>query len=96
MQWQRNPTWRPWAKEIHGKHHRVFTDEEEEAELAIEIPESHILPGRQFIGVTFCELALAAYALTGRDPGAFKCSQHCINDFKRRYGFHRAASIFDN
>jgi hypothetical protein len=35
-QWQRDHTWRPWAKEIHAKHHRVFTNEEE-TESAIEI-----------------------------------------------------------
>jgi hypothetical protein len=71
-QWQRDPTWRPWVKEIHGKHHHVFTDEEE-AELVIEIIDRYILPGRQFIGATFRELVLAAYASTGRDPGTFKC-----------------------
>jgi hypothetical protein len=63
----------------------VFTDEE--AELAIEILDSYILPGRQFISTTFRELALAAYASTGRDPGGSKYSQHFIDDCKRRYGF---------
>jgi hypothetical protein len=85
-QWQRDPTWPPWAKEIHGKHQHVFTDEEE-AELVIEILDSYILPGRPFIDATFRELVLAAYASTGGDPGSFKCSQHFIDDFKRRYGF---------
>jgi hypothetical protein len=64
----------------------MFTNDEE-AELAIEIFDSYILAGRQFIGATFRELALAAYTSAGRDPGAFKCSQHFIDDFKQRYGF---------
>jgi hypothetical protein len=64
----------------------VSTDEEE-AEPAAEILDTYILPGRQFIGATFRELALAACASTGHDPEALKCSQHFIDGFKRRYGF---------
>jgi hypothetical protein len=45
----------------------------------------------RFLTAIFCpegsSLALAAYASTGRDPGALKYSQHFIDDFKRRYGF---------
>jgi hypothetical protein len=78
--------WQPWDKEIHGKHHRVFSDAEE-AGLADVIVNEFIVPGKQFIGATFRELALAAYTSTERDPSAFKYSQHFISDFKRRHGF---------
>jgi hypothetical protein len=84
--WEQDPAWRPWDKEANGKHHRAFTDEEE-ALLAAEIVDNYILPGKQFIGATFRELALAAYASTGRDSEGFKCSQQFIDDFKRRHGF---------
>jgi hypothetical protein len=83
---QQDPTWRPWEKEVHGKHHRAFSDEEE-LEPAEMIVGQCIIPGRQFIGATFQELALAAYASTGRDPDVFKCLQQSVSDFKRRHDF---------
>jgi hypothetical protein len=84
MLWSQDPTWRPWDKENHGEHHCVVTDAEE-VDLDDLIVNGFILPGKQFIGAAFRELALAAYMLTGRDPSAFKCSQHFINDFERRH-----------
>jgi hypothetical protein len=27
--WQQDPMWHPCEKEVHGKHHRTFSDEEE-------------------------------------------------------------------
>jgi hypothetical protein len=29
--WRDDPDYRPWARGIHGRHHRVFTDAEEHA-----------------------------------------------------------------
>jgi hypothetical protein len=71
---------------MQGKHHHAFSDEAE-LEPAAMIVDQYNIPGRQFIGLAFRELALAAYAWAGRDPGAFKCSQQLMSDFKCRHGF---------
>jgi hypothetical protein len=84
--WSQDPTWRPWDKNIHGKHHRVFSDAEE-AEVADLIVNEFTALKKEFIGATFQELTLAAYMSMGRDSSAFKCCQHFINDFKRQHGF---------
>jgi hypothetical protein len=75
-------TWPPWDKDIRERHHRVFSDAEEAA-LPDLIVNEFIVPGKQFIGATFRKLALADDMSSGRDPSAFKCFQHFINDFKR-------------
>jgi hypothetical protein len=84
--WSQDPTCRPWDKEIPGKHHRVSSDAEESKPVGLIVNE-FIVPGKQFIGVRFRELALVAYMSTERNPSAFKCSQHLINDFRWRHGF---------
>jgi hypothetical protein len=43
--WQQDPTCRPWEKEVRGKHHHPFSDEEG-LELAAMIVDQYIIPGR--------------------------------------------------
>jgi hypothetical protein len=85
-QWTEDPAWRPWNKEANGKHHQAFTDDEAVG-LEATIIDNYVIPWKQFIGATFRTLAITAYEVTGRDPRTFKCSQHLIDDFKRRHRF---------
>jgi hypothetical protein len=71
---------------VYGRHHCAFSDEEE-LELAAMIVDQYIIPGMQFIGLTFRELALTVYSSTERDPAVFKCSRSFIRDFERPHGF---------
>jgi hypothetical protein len=84
--WEADPAWRPWNGQVHGAHHRIFTDADE-AELAQVIVTEYIGKGRQFIGPTFRRLPDEVYAQTGRDDSSFQCSDPFIADFKGRHGF---------
>jgi hypothetical protein len=84
--WRRDSDWRPWNTEAHGRHHRVFSDEEE-AEIVEEIVRNYIVPGRQFISATFRELVSQKLRSLGRDPATFQCSDNFIRAFKIRHQF---------
>jgi hypothetical protein len=45
--WEADPQWRPWDTGFHGKHLRIFTDEQE-TEIAEEVITQYIVPGRRF------------------------------------------------
>jgi hypothetical protein len=45
--WEADRLWRPWNPEVHGQHHRTFTEEQEQ-EIAEEAITEYILPGRLF------------------------------------------------
>jgi hypothetical protein len=84
--WEANPLWRPWDSEIHGRHLRTFTDQQEE-EIAAEIITDYIVPGRLFNASDFRSLALKKFAEFGGESGTFVCSQQFIRDFKKRQRF---------
>jgi hypothetical protein len=56
--WQGNRDWRPWhMKESHGRHHRLFTDEQE-AEIAEIICSRYVDKGLLFTRTTLKAMAL--------------------------------------
>jgi hypothetical protein len=84
--WEKDSCRRPWRTEIHGTHHRIFTDAEEE-EIATEILEHSVMPAKMFNSTRFRERVLKKHEdMTGSSDG-FRCSDHDVQHFKRRHGF---------
>jgi hypothetical protein len=86
--WQKNLDWRPWHFAVRGLHHRIFTDQEEQA-LTDYITDNHLVTGTLFTNDSFRELAIQAFLEKdpGDDPTQFACSDDFIVDFKSRNGF---------
>jgi hypothetical protein len=82
--WRAQADWRPWHSQVHGAHHRVFSDEQE-LELLDDIIVNYIVPGKMFNIHNFRLMALSKYAAGGGDPGKFQCSQQFVQDFKTRH-----------
>jgi hypothetical protein len=87
-QWEEDSSWRPWAPEGRGAHHRIFTDDQE-TDIVDEIIIQHILPGRIFNAHDFRLLAMRKFLELGGESDQFQCSDHFIYDFKKR---HRLSS----
>lgn len=81
-----DPYWTPYDKKNHGAHHRIFTDEEEEA-LADFIRFNYIDQGYHFSDKSFINFANQAYNEKYQNienPPQFNCSKHFIQNFKKR------------
>ena len=87
--WLSDPTWRPSDTSVHGLHHRVFTDDEEEA-IASYIVENYIVPGLMFTNADFQVLVTEAFLTKFKDAPnipEFTASKGFIQDFKKRNSF---------
>jgi hypothetical protein len=88
-QWSRDPTWRPYIHTFRGRHHRIFSDEEER-HITEYIVQNYLLPGYLFTDATFRQIAIEAYLEKSKDnenPTKFDCSPHFITGFKERNRF---------
>ena len=80
------PDWRPYNFDARGRHHRVFTDEEEDA-IKSHIVDNNINTGIGFRGVDFVSIAMQAFLEKHSDTETikdFKCSAHFTRNFMKR------------
>lgn len=87
--WLSDASWRPTNTEVHGLHHRVFTDLEEEA-MAAYIIDNYVVPGLAFTNEDFQHLATQAFLTKYRDTPdipQFTASKGFIQGFKERHLF---------
>ena len=87
QRWMGDRSWRP-TNSAHGKHHRVFTDEEEQG-ISEYIFKNFIMANRAFTNQDFKDLCMSAFLEKHKDGPipAFSVSQGFIQDFKDRNFF---------
>lgn len=88
-QFQNNLDWRPYDYKVHGVHHRIFSDEEEEA-IAKFIEDNYFSQGYAFHNADFQKIAVDAFLMKYKDSETipdFRCSPGFITDFKKRNDF---------
>ena len=83
---QQDAGWRPYNYDAHGAHHRIFTDQEEEA-IAQFIEDNYFAQGYAFHNEDFKKIAVDAFLMKYQDAETvpeFQCSPGFITDFKER------------
>ena len=83
---QHDAEWRPYNYDAHGAHHRIFTDQEEEA-IAQFIEDNYFAQGYAFHNEDFKKIAVDAFLMKYRNAETvpeFQCSPGFITDFKER------------
>ena len=88
QKWRDNQSWRP-TNQVHGDHHRIFTDLEEQA-ISEYIFENFLLVNRLFTNEDFKQLIMDAFLNKHREtenPPEFQVSEGFIQDFKKRNMF---------
>ena len=88
-QWMENEEWRPYNGEVHGRHHRIFSDVEEAA-VADFIRVNYIQQEYAFHDEDFVHLIMQAFLEKYRDQEnipPFQCSPRFKRAYKVRNGF---------
>jgi hypothetical protein len=88
VKWRMDHEWRPWHLDNHGRHNKIFTNEQELA-IVDEILVRYIAKSQLFSSHTFRTIIMRHAQEAGYSPDQVKCSNHFIASFKKR---HRLAS----